>query len=75
MFKGGSITKSIIEDLKSFDTENSLVDNLKDLGIDSSFVMRKIFAESVGMNEYTGKSKENIKLLKILKEGITWHKI
>lgn len=64
-----------MEDLRSFDTENSLVDNLKNLGIDSSFIMRKIFAESVGMNGYTGKAKENIKLLKILKEGIKWHKI
>ena len=64
-----------MEDLRSFDTENSLVDNLKNLGIDSSFIMRKIFAESVGMNGYTGNAKENVKLLKILKEGIKWHKI
>lgn len=62
-------------DLRSFDIENSLVDNLKDLGIDSSFLMRKIFAKSVGMKGYTGRAKENIKLLKILKEGIKWHKI
>lgn len=48
---------------------NSIVDALKSLKIDSSFKHRKVIALKNGIVNYSGKAKENIKLLALLKEG------
>lgn len=50
-------------------TTNSIVDALKVLKIDSSYKNRKVIAHNNGIVNYSGKSKENIKLLALLKEG------
>jgi len=48
---------------------NSFVDGLKSIGVDSSFENRTRIASANGINNYKGKSSENSKLLKLLKEG------
>lgn len=47
----------------------SLVDALKSIGVDSSFVSRKRIANSNGINNYKGSITQNIKLLNLLKQG------
>ncbi len=48
---------------------NSLVDALKELGIDSSFKNRVKIASKNGIKVYIGLSSQNIKLLQLLKNG------
>ncbi len=48
---------------------NSLVDALKELGIDSSFINRIKIANKNGINVYFGLASQNIKLLHLLKNG------
>lgn len=50
-------------------TSNSLVDALKSLKIDSSYAHRKQIAEANHIGGYTGKAKENERLLLYLKHG------
>ena len=47
----------------------SFVDALKSIGVDSSFRNRKIIAMNNGITNYTGSYSQNIKLLKLLKNG------
>ncbi len=48
---------------------NSLVDALKDIGVDSSFENRKKIAAKNNVNNYRGTAYQNNKLLKLLKKG------
>lgn len=48
---------------------NSIVDALKELGIDSSFKNRKIIANKNGISFYLGTPSQNTKLLQLLKNG------
>lgn len=48
---------------------NSLVDALKSLGVDASLAHRKAIAEANSIGGYTGKAKENERLLLYLKHG------
>lgn len=50
-------------------TGNSLVDALKDIGVDSSFAYRTKIATKNGISNYKGSSLQNNKLLKLLKKG------
>ncbi len=47
----------------------SFVDALKSIGVDSSFVNRKIIAANNGISNYKGTFSQNLKLLKLLKNG------
>ena len=47
----------------------SFVDALKSIGVDSSFRNRKIIAMNNGITNYTGSYLQNIKLLRLLKNG------
>lgn len=47
----------------------SFVDALKSIGIDSSFKNRKRIAQNNGISNYTGSYTQNVKLLKLLKNG------
>ena len=47
----------------------SLVDGLKSIGVDSSFRNRKVIAMNNGITNYTGSVSQNLKLLKLLKNG------
>ena len=47
----------------------SFVDGLKSIGVDSSFRNRKIIAMNNGITNYTGSYSQNLKLLKLLKNG------
>lgn len=47
----------------------SLVDGLKEIGVNSSFEHRKKIAKANGMKTYGGTAKENVKLLTLLKNG------
>ena len=47
----------------------SIVDALESIGVDSSYSYRKKIAKANGISNYTGKSSQNIKLLKLLKKG------
>lgn len=47
----------------------SFVDALKSIGVDSSFRNRKIIAMNNGITNYTGSYLQNLKLLKLLKNG------
>lgn len=47
----------------------SFVDGLKSIGVDSSFRNRKLIAQNNGINNYTGSYIQNVKLLKLLKDG------
>lgn len=50
--------------------EVSIVDALKNIGEKSSFEYRKSVAILNGMPDYTGKEKENVKLLSLLRTGM-----
>ena len=50
--------------------EVSIVDALKNIGEKSSFDYRKTVAIKNGMPDYTGKEKENVKLLSLLRTGM-----
>lgn len=54
---------------KSYYKGNSLVDALKELGIDSSFINRIKIANKNGIKIYFGLASQNIKLLHLLKNG------
>lgn len=47
----------------------SLVDALKSIGIDNSFSFRKQIAITNGITNYRGTAEQNLKLLKLLKDG------
>ena len=47
----------------------SIVDALESIGVDSSYSYRKKIAKANGISNYTGKSSQNIKLLKLLKSS------
>lgn len=47
---------------------NSIVDALKSINVDSSYTNRKKIAQSNGITNYTGSSKQNIQLLDMLKK-------
>lgn len=49
--------------------EKSLVDALKNIGVDSSFTNRKKIAELNGVQNYNGSMQQNTELLKKLKNG------
>lgn len=48
---------------------NSIVDALKQIGVDSSFEHRKKIAEINNIYNYTGTPEQNTKLLNLLKQG------
>ena len=48
---------------------NSIVDALKQIGVDSSFEHRKKIAEKNNISNYTGTPEQNTKLLNLLKQG------
>lgn len=48
---------------------NSIVDALKQIGVDSSFESRKKIAQRNDIYNYTGTPEQNIKLLNLLKKG------
>lgn len=48
----------------------SIVDGLKELGIDSSFENRSIIAYENGITDYQGTYSQNVHLLKLLKSGL-----
>lgn len=48
---------------------DSLVDALTQIGVDASFASRKELAEKNGIDNYTGSAKQNLELLRLLKEG------
>ena len=48
---------------------NSIVDALKQIGVDSSFEHRKILAQRNNISNYTGTPEQNTKLLNLLKQG------
>lgn len=48
---------------------NSLVDALKDIGVDSSFTNRTKIANKNGVGNYRGSMWQNMKLLNLLKKG------
>lgn len=48
---------------------NSLVDALKAVGVSSTLTNRKKIAKANGISNYSGTSEQNVKLLKLLKEG------
>ena len=50
-------------------SEKSLVDALKSIGVDSSFSNRKKIAELNGVQNYSGQPQQNTELLKKLKNG------
>lgn len=77
------IAKGIVEGIvKGFNLEEihemyypafsskSIVNGLKSVGIDSSFKNRKRIAVANGIQSYTGKADENIKMLELAKRGI-----
>lgn len=47
----------------------SLVDGLKEIGVNSSFGYRKKIAKANGITVYLGTAKQNVKLLTLLKNG------
>ncbi len=47
----------------------SLVDCLKEMGVDSSYSYRKKIAEANGISDYTGTAIQNTKLLELAKNG------
>ena len=48
---------------------NSIVDALKQIGVDASFSNRKKIASRNNISNYTGTATQNIKLLNLLKKG------
>ena len=49
--------------------DGSIVDGLKEIDIDSSYSYRERLAEKNGITNYTGSYSQNVRLLKLLKEG------
>ena len=64
-------SKLSIPTKKGDQTTNSIVDYLKSINVDSSFSNRKKLAEKYGINNYSGTSAQNIKLLKTMREDAT----
>ena len=54
---------------KGDQTTNSIVDYLKSINADSSFSNRRKLAEKYGINNYSGTSAQNIKLLNAMRQG------
>ncbi len=50
--------------------EVSIVDALKKIGENSSFAYRRKIAAANGMPDYSGKEKENVRLLSLLRTGL-----
>ena len=50
-------------------TGTSIVEGLKEIGIDSSYSNRKKIANLNGINNYTGTASQNTQLLNLLKQG------
>ncbi|MFR7590692.1 MAG: GH25 family lysozyme [Longibaculum sp.] len=48
---------------------DSLVDALTQIGVDASFASRREIARRNGIDNYTGSAKQNLELLRLLKEG------
>lgn len=48
---------------------NSIVDGLKNIKVDSSFINRKKIAEKNDIDNYRGTAEQNIKMLNLLKNG------
>lgn len=48
---------------------DSFVDALVQIGVDASFTNRRELAKKNGINDYTGSAKQNLELLRLLKEG------
>lgn len=48
---------------------DSFVDALTQIGVDASFASRRELARKNGMEDYTGSAKQNLELLRLLKEG------
>ena len=63
-----------VENIKYLKNENykgfSIVDALKQIGIDSSYNYRKQLAILNGIENYKGTAEQNIKLLNLLKKGL-----
>lgn len=49
--------------------DGSIVDGLKEIGIDSSYDYREMLAVKNGITNYRGSYEQNVKLLSLLKEG------
>lgn len=49
--------------------KGSIVDGLKEIGINSSYDYRALLAEKNGITNYHGSFKQNVELLNLLKEG------
>ena len=66
-----SDVKPITNDNKFFPafTDTSIVDGLKSIGVDTGKGYRKQIAKVNGITNYTGTSEQNIKLLKLAKNG------
>lgn len=60
--------KPTISYYKSFNS-TSIVDGLKSIGVDSSLEYRKKIAKANGIKNYKGDASDNIKLLKLAKQG------
>ena len=61
-------TSSIRSYYPAFDS-TSIVDGLKSIDVNSSFENRKKIASANGINGYSGTYAENVKLLKLAKQG------
>lgn len=48
---------------------DSIVDALSQIGVDASFSSRRDLARKNGIDNYTGSAKQNLELLRLLKEG------
>ena len=48
---------------------DSLVDALTQIGVDASFASRREIARRNGIENYTGSARQNLKLLRLLREG------
>ncbi|WP_050637017.1 glycoside hydrolase family 25 protein [Candidatus Stoquefichus sp. SB1] len=48
---------------------DSLVDALTQIGVDASFSSRRELAKKNGINDYTGSARQNLELLRLLKDG------
>lgn len=48
---------------------DSFVDALTQIGVDASFASRRELARRNGIEDYTGSAKQNLELLRLLKEG------
>lgn len=48
---------------------DSFVDALTEIGVDASFASRRELAKKNGIENYTGSAKQNLELLRLLKEG------